>query len=204
MDIIKTIRKEIERLKKEELTRNSIGVITGSAFFVSANELLSFLDTLQEQDRPDPYNPTYDEAYLNEKITKASKTWKGVDVDKYMDEVRGRESETPMNQEELEDEMDRFFETMPVIELENIFEDTFKNIARHFAKWGADHTPLPEDTVIFNKGVEEGKRLMREEAVECDLYYDGDFLAIDLNMAELGYSERDKVRIIVLPNTDEK
>lgn len=72
------------------------------------------------------------------------------------------------------------------------------------AKWQADHTPLPEDTVLFNKGVEEGKRLMMEEAVECELYYDGDFLAIDLNMAELGYSERDKVRIIVLKNTEKQ
>ena len=39
-------------------------------------------------------------------------------------------------------------------------------VARHFAQWGADHAPLPEDTVIFNKGVAEGKRLMLEEAVE--------------------------------------
>ena len=30
-------------------------------------------------------------AYLDEKIKKASATWKGVDVDAYMDEVRGRE-----------------------------------------------------------------------------------------------------------------
>ncbi len=30
-------------------------------------------------------------AYLDEKIKKASETWKGVDVDAYMDEVRGRE-----------------------------------------------------------------------------------------------------------------
>ena len=72
------------------------------------------------------------------------------------------------------------------------------------AKWQADHAPLPEDTVIYQRGVEEGKRLMMEEAVEYELYYDGDFLAIDLNMAELGYSERDKVRVIIIPNTDEK
>lgn len=163
------------------------------------------------------------------------------------------ESEEPV-QDELEKEMDRFFETMPVLEHENIFEDTFKNIARHFAKWGAehakidvtdfckpidpgiaqciadhswemlgedekpvpndleeaarhseiltypmpedgdiekvfnvqearvfheigfiagakwqaDHTPLPEDTVLFNKGVEEGKRLAEEE--QADLF----------------------------------
>lgn len=35
----------------------------------------------------------------------------------------------------LEEEMDKFFETMPVLEHENIFEDIFKNIARHFANW---------------------------------------------------------------------
>lgn len=32
-------------------------------------------------------------------------------------------------------------------------------------KFHADHTPLLEDTVLFNKGVEEGKRLMMEEEV---------------------------------------
>jgi len=49
------------------------------------------------------------------------------------------ESENPMNQDELEDEMDRYFETMPVLEHENIFDCTFQNIARHFAKWGSEH-----------------------------------------------------------------
>ena len=41
--------------------------------------------------------------------------------------------------EGLEAEMEKFFETMPVLEHENIFEDTFQNIARHFAEWGAEH-----------------------------------------------------------------
>lgn len=31
------------------------------------------------------------------------------------------------------------------------------------AKWQANHTPLPEDTVLFNKGVAEGRRLERDE-----------------------------------------
>ena len=35
------------------------------------------------------------------------------------------------------------------------------------AKWQADHAPLPEDTVLFYKGLEEGKRLMMEEMSEC-------------------------------------
>jgi hypothetical protein len=37
------------------------------------------------------------------------------------------------------------------------------------AQWQAEHTedyPMPEDTVLFQKGVEEGKRLMMEEAIE--------------------------------------
>lgn len=59
------------------------------------SEILSFLDTLPDESE----QPTmgYDEAYLNEKIAKASKSWKGVDVDKFMDEVRGREPVTDCN-----------------------------------------------------------------------------------------------------------
>lgn len=40
----------------------------------------------------------------------------------------------------LDEEMEKFFETMPVLEHENIFEDTFQNIARHFAEWGKKNT----------------------------------------------------------------
>ena len=49
-----------------------------------------------------------------------------------------KETEKPM-QDGLEEEMEKFFETMPVLEHENIFDVTFQNIARHFAKWGAEH-----------------------------------------------------------------
>lgn len=37
------------------------------------------------------------------------------------------------------------------------------------AEWAREQMPLPEDTLIFRKGVEEGKRLMMEEAVEADV-----------------------------------
>ena len=50
----------------------------------------------------------------------------------------------------------------------------------------------------FIAGAKLDRSQMLKEAMECELYYDGDFLAIDLNMAELGYSERDKVRVIIL------
>lgn len=40
---------------------------------------------------------------------------------------------------ELEKEMDDYFEKMTVHSHENIFEETYHNIARHFAQWGAEH-----------------------------------------------------------------
>lgn len=36
----------------------------------------------------------------------------------------------------LESEMDKYFETMEVLEHENIFEDTFQRIAKHFFELG--------------------------------------------------------------------
>lgn len=47
------------------------------------------------------------------------------------------ESEKPMSfDSELDEEMDRFFEEMPVLEHENIFEETYQMIARHFYELG--------------------------------------------------------------------
>ena len=46
MNKIEKIKDWVKKQKKEELARNSIGVITGKALFVDANELLSLLDTL--------------------------------------------------------------------------------------------------------------------------------------------------------------
>lgn len=81
------IRAEIERRMFDDYNTNdedndaiAQGVCAG---------ILSFIDSLPEEPAP----KGYDEAYLNECIAKASKTWEGVDVDKFMDEVRGRESD---------------------------------------------------------------------------------------------------------------
>ena len=53
-------------------------------------------------------------------------------------------------------------------ELENYYgrvpdDDDKINAARHFAEWGASQMPMPEDTVIFMKGVEEGRRLEKDD-----------------------------------------
>ena len=94
-------------------------------------------------------------------------------------------------------------------------------VARHFAQWGANHTPLPEDTVLFQKGVEEGRRLEREDimkdAVEktvgqLERQWGGNIhfmhgFEVDemdfpfLNSQECGYG--DKVRIIVKEDSHE-
>lgn len=84
---IKAIRNEIERRYAiyKAVSKPGIEDINTTAMR-ELEEILSFIDsqmvgTLQ-----------FDEAYLNECIAKARKMWKGVDVDKYMDEVRGRET----------------------------------------------------------------------------------------------------------------
>ena len=92
------------------------------------------------------------------------------------------ESEKPINQEGLEEEMDKFFETMQVLERENIFEDTFKNIARHFAEWQ--------------------KEQMMKEAVEGRITQDSLMNLIAVSNTIKGYNFDDKVRIIILPKED--
>ena len=56
----------------------------------------------------------------------------------------------------------------------------------------------------FKDGARWQKEQMLKNAEECDLYWDGDFLAIELNMRVLGYSERDKVKIVIIPDKEEK
>jgi len=71
----------------------------------------------------------YDPYYLQSCIDKAKKSWEGVDVDKFMDEVRGRENEPD---EELREEIRRYFSCDPEITLR---QRTFGEIARLFAEW---------------------------------------------------------------------
>lgn len=79
------------------------------------------------------------------------------------------------------------------------------------AKWQAEQllksSPLPEDTVLFNKGVEEGKRLMMEEAVcyiaQADITATGNivipFIRIGYTaLSRYGIKVGDKVRIIII------
>lgn len=89
MTMKELIRREIER-RIEWL--NTVTNDFSEGRRAELRSLYDFLDTLPDESE----QPTrgYDEAYLNEKIAKASKSWEGVDVDKFMDEIRGREPVT--------------------------------------------------------------------------------------------------------------
>lgn len=69
------------------------------------------------------------------------------------------------------------------------------------AEWQKKHSPLPEDTVLFQKGVEEGKRLMMEEAVEGEVGYwnqRGLSIRLDKSLERLGYDMDTKVKIVIV------
>ena len=90
MDKIEKIRAEIDRRYNEYSAKKKTDDFIYYSGMADALDLFEqFLDTLSDESEQ-PING-YDEAYLNEKIAKASKTWESVDVDKYMDKVRDRE-----------------------------------------------------------------------------------------------------------------
>lgn len=68
------------------------------------------------------------------------------------------------------------------------------------AEWQKNQMPMPEDTILFNKGVAEGRRLEREDSVECEVTDVGlNYLDLALFEAErLGLNKGDKVKVIVL------
>lgn len=71
----------------------------------------------------------------------------------------------PVNKD-LEEEMESFFMRMQVQQYENIFEDTFKDIARHFAIWQKEQDKqwLAENhKYIFNNGYAEGFEVGRDD-----------------------------------------
>lgn len=70
------------------------------------------------------------------------------------------------------------------------------------AKWQAEQllksSPLPEDTVIYNKGVEEGKRLMLEEAVEGEILLTPyPTICLD-DCKDYDFKDGQKVRVIIV------
>lgn len=111
----------------------------------------------------------------------------------------------------LEEEISRTYHDGSVTDTEDIDHVAYENIAHHFAEWQASQMPMPEDTVLFQKGVAEGRRLEREDmlkdAVEGEVGKDGILTlsngeAVDLcpslDKIAFGLQPRQKVRIVVL------
>ena len=96
MNKLTIIRQEIERLK-DELPEPDIKTIVGANALRQVtllNRLLSFINSLDEPSHigeGETVSASYDPDYLQSCIDKAKKSWEGVDVDEFMDEVRGRE-----------------------------------------------------------------------------------------------------------------
>ena len=125
---------------------------------------------------------------LDEKIAfvKQRGTWDGVDVDKYMDEVRGREPEKPMHQEGLK---------VASVELADMLLAKQKDYAIS-AK--ADYWNGAHDGVIA--GAKWDRSQMMKEAVEGYVNYYEDSGGILIAEAQVGcpYHNGDKVRIIIV------
>lgn len=102
--LIAEIERLLEKAKNDEekafVKKDAAGhlaAVTKTTVCVKIKKLITSL----QQEQP---TKGYDEKYLNEKIAKAKKSWEGVDVDKYMDDVRGRkQQEQP--EVELEEEL---------------------------------------------------------------------------------------------------
>lgn len=133
--------------------------------------LETFIDSLPEETAP----KGYDEAYLNECIAKASKTWEGVDVDKYMDEVRG--NRPTLSDSSLENEMINYWGRIPD-------DKDLIDTARHFALWE--------------------KEQMLKEAVEGTVHnFSSNKPHPTVLVDAKGFNQGDKVRVIIVKNVKE-
>ena len=129
---------DADRLKAEieRLGRNWDGVQElqpVSLFQADLYELLDIIDSLQ-QGQPEQPIKSYDEAYLNEKIAKASKTWEGVDVDKYMAEIRGYERPEVDLKKEIKEWVDLMVgASFPEQDGDYISEEDYRSVIRQTA-----------------------------------------------------------------------
>ena len=149
-ELLAKIKAEIERRYKEfDGKTGDIATASRLAYL----DVLSFLSTLEESERPEPYNPVYDEAYLNEKIKKATESWKGVDVDAMLAECRGydeEKSEKPMNQDGLEKEYEDYVVKDPCFS-KLVNRNAGLVVARHFFDLGCRRTAEKYDEIEYNR-----------------------------------------------------
>jgi len=97
----------------------------------------------------------YDEKYLNEKIAKAKKSWDGVDVDKFMDDVRGREQQEQLDNEDIDKVAQELYEHLYELKRRNNVPTNLYDKQEIIDLWKA--------------GVEYGRNHTKQEQPEVDL-----------------------------------
>lgn len=147
-ELLAKIKAEIDKRYAEYREKMKTDDFTYYEGMADALDLFEqFLDTLESEKQMNLEDAMKE---LDEKIAlvKQRGTWDGVDVDKYMDEVRGREPEKPMNQDGLKEEVKRYLQE------EHDRDTTVGDVARHFAQWGAEHLADARKTLEIKPGDE--------------------------------------------------
>lgn len=195
---------EIERRRDGALERQKnlekIGqeTVLNEMIAFELNRLISFVASLQ-QEQPEVQNGKF---VFPKYLYARSKDNKTIDMSyapqdmAAVEYIRNDFVEQEQPVEGLEEELEKMWLEW----CEDIDYLTYASIARHFAEWGMNQCPLPEDTAIFMKGVAEGKRLMMEEAVAVEVVGEKrDLRLIDFTQRCLFNAERgDWLKIIIV------
>ena len=142
MSIIEQIRSKVERMKTESISEESVSQDDNyyEGRISVCDEILNFLDTLQEQPVKD-YNKLYKDIAKSEWFKKS-----------YVGKSLGDEvpDEQPLA-DGLEEEIERYLHSLGVGYggwVDGMEDDDLRGIARHFAQWGAEHrgsSEIPKD-----------------------------------------------------------
>lgn len=223
MDKIEKIRAEIERqmryAKNANYPKDSIENERATAIVAVCLELLSSLDILSEEPASGDLEKEFElqfDSLPQEVLDRQSDG--GIEFHNKLyafsrhfakwgaEHAKKDETPVPNDLEEAAEEQAKSFGYMS-------HDREFKENVESFiagAKWKKQRMMKDGNVILAEedfdaekeKSMEWGYNLCKEqmlkEAEECELYWDGYFLTIDLNMTALGYSEGDKVRIIIV------
>jgi len=155
-----------------------------------------------EEETPEPYTGKYDEAYIQEKIAKATKSWEGVNVDKMLAECRGYDEQPDKSLEEAAEE----YTDGKSWAKENYLTPYIREAFNAGAKWQKEQMEerwLKDREGCFWDGVEEGKKVMKEQmmkgAVEGFIFQSADYYPKELIARYEGDLKMgDKVKLIIV------
>ena len=184
-EIIEKVRAEVNRLKKQ-LVRGACAAqiqMETSCKDEAYDEMLSILSDLEKECEEKPTNIDFEQE-LYKHFGQVKDFTLGMQIGKYFYELGKQEKPTPA--EGLEEEIERYLHSLGVGYggwVDGMEDDDLRGIARHFAKWGAEHYPklaflskfaemtgsidkMPKNILPPSKECEKG---LREPLVSDDL-----------------------------------